>query len=282
MKKQGQHILIVGHGYVGAELFSALSEKGDRVTSINRSDNGKSLVCDISHLREVSDLASRLEPIDAIIHCASSGRGGGEDAYRSVYLDGVKNLTESFPETPVIFTSSTSVYPQTDGSIVTEESPADPDSPLARILRAAEDHVLENNGTVLRLSGIYGPGRSIHLKRILNGTAIIESETPSRWLNQIHRDDIVSAIVHILGKGSDFYSGEIFNLTDDTPITQRKCYEELAAFFELPTPPIKEANRTGKRAMTSKQVSNKKIRDTNWQPKYPSLIDAVRNDPELV
>ena len=174
------------------------------------------------------------------------------------------------------------MYPQTDGSIVTEKSPAAPDSPLAKILRAAEDQTLSSGGTVLRLSGIYGPGRAIHLKRILNGTAILESEEPSRWLNQIHRDDIVSAIIHLLEKGPDFISGEIFNVTDDTPITQRDCYRELAAFFKLSCPPEGQSETSRKRAMTSKQVSNTKLRDSGWRPSYPALLDAVKNDPELV
>ncbi len=282
MKKQAQHILIVGHGYVGSALAMALSDNGDSVSSINRSESGNALICDVSDSREVRDLASRVEDVDIIVHCASSGRGGGEDAYRAVYLNGVRNLSESFPNTPILFTSSTSVYPQTDGSSVTEESPAEPESPLAKILRLAEDLVIVNGGTVLRLSGIYGPGRAIHLKRILNGTATIDSDDPGRWLNQIHRDDIVSAIVHLLGETPDFRVGEIFNLSDNTPITQRQCYEELATHFDLPAPPMMPSQRNGKRAMTSKRISNKKMRDSGWSPKHPSLIDAVRDDSVLV
>lgn len=281
MKKQGQHILIVGPGYVGAKLIEVLSETGAQITAIGRSASDGITICDVSDSKKVSDLASYTKPVDAIVHCASSGRGGGEEAYRAVYLDGVRNLSDSFPEAPIIFTSSTSVYPQTDGSIVTEESPAEPDSPLAQILRTAEEHVLDHGGTVLRLSGIYGLGRAIHLQRILNETAIIESGEPSRWLNQIHRDDIVSAIIHLLDKGRGFYTQQIFNLSDDTPITQRECYEQLAAFFDLPCPPEAPRQASGKRAMTSKRISNTKLRDSGWLPKYSSLLDAVRDDPAL-
>ncbi len=281
MKKQGQHILIVGPGYVGAKLIAVLSETGTQITAIGRSASDGITICDVSDSKKVSDLASSIKPVDAIIHCASSGRGSGEDAYRAVYLNGIRNLIESFPGISIFFTSSTSVYPQTDGSIVTEKSPAEPDSLLAQILRTAEEHVLGHGGTVLRLSGIYGPGRAIHLQRILNGTAIIESDEPSRWLNQIHRDDIVLAIIHLLDRGRDFYAQKIFNLSDDTPITQRECYEQLAAFFDLPCPPEAPRQASGKRAMTSKRISNAKLRETGWTPKYPSILDAVRDDPAL-
>ncbi len=56
---------------------------------------------------------------DGIIHCASSSRGGPE-TYRSVFVEGIRNLQGAFPDVPVIFTSSTSVYGQTDGSVVDE------------------------------------------------------------------------------------------------------------------------------------------------------------------
>ena len=75
-----------------------------------------------------------------------------------------------------IFTSSTSVYPQTDGSEVTEDSPADPDRETAQILRETEELILSKEGTVLRLAGLYGPRRSVHLERFLQGTATIEED----------------------------------------------------------------------------------------------------------
>src|SRR4029450_8210646 len=102
-----------------------------------------------------------------VVHCASSGA----DSYRRVYRDGVDNLSACFPGARLIFTSSTSVYPQRDRSLVTEESPAKSDSDDARTLRAAEEIVLENGGIVLRVAGIYGPGRSFLLRSALDGTA---------------------------------------------------------------------------------------------------------------
>ncbi len=281
----GQKILIVGPGYVGSELAKGLAEKRTDVWVASRSgkivDGCETVAMDVSDRNSVQSAGEKIDNPDAIIHCASSSRGA-EDSYRKVYLDGTANLVEAFPHTSLIFTSSTSVYPQTDGSIVTEDSPANPDSENGRILREAEDTVLAAGGSVLRLSGIYGPGRSIHLKRIFSGEAQIESGEPGRLLNQIHRDDIVSAIVHLLSLAPEDFRGEIFNLSDDTSLTMRTCYEWLAERYQKKLGPEVEANRTGKRAWTNKQVDNSKLRKTGWAPRYPSFKDAVKNDERLV
>ena len=282
MTKQGQRILIVGPGFVGDQLAATLSGKGNPVIAVGRSRAGE-LSCDVSNPASVRELSSHMKwSPDVVVHCASSGRGGGADAYRAVYFDGVTNLIETFPESWILFTSSSSVYEQRDGSIVTEKSPTARQSPLSRILREAEDIVLKQGGTVLRLSGIYGPGRAIHLQRILEGTAIIEKGKTSRWLNQIHRDDVVSGILHLLAREGDFARGGVFNLSDATPMTQRDCYEQLADFFKVPRPPEAPARPGGKRMTTNKRVSNSKLRGTDWKPRYPSLLDAVKTDPELV
>lgn len=281
----GKHILIVGPGYVGEPLARSLADAGCRITVASRSGKEvsacRALTLDLADRDAVNAAAGELEKVEAIVHCASSSRGG-VDSYRAVYLEGAKNLSRALPGVPLFFTSSTSVYPQTDGEEVTESSPANPDSETGGILREAEDAVLENGGCVLRLSGIYGPGRSIHLKRIFEGKAQIESGEPSRLLNQIHRDDIVSAIVHLLHADPVVSRGEIYNVSDSRSLTMRECYEWLAGRFGKSLGPETEPNRSGKRAWTNKDVNNHKLRATGWTPSYPTFKDAVKNDPDLV
>ena len=195
------------------------------------------------------------------------------------FLDGIANLQASFPGVPIFFTSSTSVYGQTDGSVVTEESETSPDRETSRILVEAEKLVRDGGGVALRLAGIYGPGRSIYLKRILEGTATIEAGDVSRHVNQVHREDIIGAILHTIEIGA---CGRCFNVVDDTPMTQREVYEELADFFQKPHPPESEPDKNRKRAWTDKLVSNTALRATGWEPKYPSFLDALERDDELV
>ena len=114
----------------------------------------------------------------------ASVRGGGDaEAYREIYLNGARHLLETFPKARVLFTSSTSVYAQRDGSRVTEESETKPLRETSRILLEVEKLILEKGGTIARLAGIYGPRRSALLSKFLNGTATIDPNN-DRFVNQ--------------------------------------------------------------------------------------------------
>lgn len=259
-------LLLVGNGYLGQAVTREFRENGWDVATVSLSGEDGSIACDIGNAENVA----KLPAADFIVHCAASGRGGAE-AYRHVYVEGCRNLTRSFPGTPLLFTSSTSVYAQTDGSVVTEESPAIPDRETGGLLLEAERITREAGGIVVRLSGIYGPERSVILRKFLAGETVIE-EDGSRFLNQIHRDDAASAILRLALSGT---RGEIFNVSDSTPLTQIGCHRALADLFSLPLPPSGPRDLNRKRGWTHKQVSNAKLRSTGWLPRYPSFLDAA-------
>ncbi|MES2439867.1 MAG: NAD-dependent epimerase/dehydratase family protein [Verrucomicrobiota bacterium] len=261
-------LLLIGNGYLGQAVTREFRGKGWDVTPVSLSGGDGSTACDVGD----ADSVRKLPAADFIVHCAASGRGGAE-AYQQVYVDGCRNLADSFPDTPLLFTSSTSVYAQTDGSTVTEESPAIPDRETGRLLLEAEAITLAAGGIVTRLSGIYGPARSVILKKFLQGEAMIE-EDGRRFLNQIHRDDAARAIFH-LASGSPIPRGEIFNLSDSTPLAQLACYQRLSEIFSRPLPPSGPRDLNRKRGWTHKQVSNAKLRRTGWQPDFPSFTDAA-------
>ncbi len=261
-------LLLIGYGYLGQAITHRFRENGWNVTAVTLSGVEGSISCDIGNSNDVEKLPSA----DFIIHCAASGRGGAE-AYQHVYVDGCRNLVEKFPGTPLLFTSSTSVYAQTDGTHVTEQSPTIPDRETGRLLLEAEQVTLEAGGLVTRLSGIYGPGRSVILKKFLSREAVIE-EDGRRFLNQIHRDDAASAIVH-LATSRPMPCSEIFNLSDSTPLTQLACYEKLSERFSRPLPPSGPRDLNRKRGWTHKRVSNEKMRATGWQPVFASFLDAA-------
>lgn len=279
-------VLIIGHGYVGSTLAGNLNEAGFPVAAVNRSSASNPAYAvldgDISSLQSLRTLPDALPFAfpDVIVHCASSSRGG-PDAYRAIFIDGLTHLQAVFPGVPVILTSSSSVYGQTNGALVDEQSETSPDRETSRILCEAEGIARDGGGIALRLAGIYGPGRSIHLKKLLEGTATIDKGEVSRYLNQIHRDDAAGAIGHLIGAGVGENQGGLFNVVDDTPLTQRECYEALAAFFGLPVPPDAPPLLDRKRAWTNKIVSNAALKATGWRPRYPSFLDAVKNDERL-
>ena len=267
-----RHLLIAGHGYLGQEAARQASRTGWHVTTLSMSGEDRALACDLSSPDQVEHLRSRIEPPAAIIFTASSNRGGS-DAYRSVFLDGSRHLLATFPESHLVFVSSTSVYHQIDGSLVTEESPAEPTRETGLLLLEAESQVLKGNGTVTRLAGIYGPGRSVILRRFLDGSAIIE-EDGRRFLNQIHRDDAASALLHLAGQAKTL-RGQVYNVADSSPLHQGDCYQALAQIFERPIPPQGPSPENRKRAWSHKRVSNEKLRSTGWEPRYPSFLDAA-------
>lgn len=272
------HLLICGNGYLGQAIASAANARGLDVSTCSLSGGNGSHVCDLGSKESVDLLASMIDPPDAIVHCASSGKGG-PPAYERVYRDGIRHLQAAFPESLILFTSSSSVYGQTDGSTVTEESPAEPDRATGRILLESEGLTTHANGIVCRLSGIYGPGRSVLLKKFLHGEAVIE-EDGRRFLNQIHRDDAAEAILHLLHLGlnpiaDQRVTGKIFNVTDSHPISQREVYEAMARHFQLPLPPSGPRDENRKRGWTHKQVSNETLRSLGWHPRFPSFLDAL-------
>lgn len=261
-------LLLIGHGYLGQAITLEFQSHGWETTATSLSGSDGTLACDVSNPDDVKKLPSA----DFIVHCAASGRGGAE-AYQRVYVDGCRNLVRKFPGIPLLFTSSTSVYAQTDGSVVSEDSPAIPDRETGQLLLDAEAVALDSGGIVARLAGIYGPGRSVILRKFLAGEAVIE-EDGRRFLNQIHRDDAARAVFH-LATASPAPHGEIYNVCDSTPLTQLECYQELASLFQRPLPPSGPRDLNRKRGWTHKQVSNEKLRATGWQPHFPSFIDAA-------
>ena len=136
----------------------------------------------------------------------------------------------------------------------------------------------------MRLAGLYGPGRSVLLKNFLRAEAQIDVRTDppvtpdGRWINQIHRDDAAAALVWALQPNRT----GIYNVADQTPMTQRTVYAELTRRFHRPFPPEGPPALDRKRGWTHKRVSSSKLTAAGWSPRFPSWFDALDHDPELV
>jgi len=270
-------ILIAGCGYVGeatADLFHAAGWDAEGWTASEKSAATLSAkpytICQID-ISNRDQVAERTGIFDAVVHCASS-RGGGLEAYRQIYLNGARNLLDRFFGIKMLFTSSTSVYAQGDGSWVTEDSETKPPAETGRVLLETEKVVLDQGGTVARLSGIYGPGRSALLSKFLAGTAIIDPEN-DRFVNQVHRDDIASAIFLLLTREAQ--ETQIYNVVDDQPVLQTDCYRWLAQRLNRPLPPIGKSTGQRKRGDSNKRVSNAKLRGHGWAPQYHTFAEGM-------
>ncbi len=270
-------MVIAGCGFLGEAAAFLFSESGSQVLGLCATKETAARLAGNPFEVRAADITGPLSDIppewrtpDLLIHCASSGRGGA-DEYRAIYRDGLSNLLEILAPQRTVFTGSTSVYAQEDGEWVDEQSPAEPGRETGRILLEAEGLALAAGGVVARLAGIYGPGRSVYLRKFLEGTAVLEAGG-SRWTNQIHRDDAALAL-NFLSNPS--VPPGIYNVCDDTPATQRDLYGWIAGFLNKPLPPEGPRDPDLKRGWTSKRISNAKLRSIGWAPRFDSYRDAL-------
>jgi nucleoside-diphosphate-sugar epimerase len=277
-------VLIVGCGYVGLPLGAELVRQGHQVYGMRRTAEGSEelraagiepLAADVTR---PETLATLPQPFDWVINAVSSTRGGA-DEYRDVYLGGTRNLIEWLAPMGIkkfIHTSSTSVYGQTDGSLVKESSVTQPASETSQLLVESEQLLLnavrERNfpAVILRVAGIYGPGRGHLFLQYLKGEAKIAGKG-DRLINMIHRDDTVGCIIAALKSGRP---GEVYNACDDEPVAQLHFFRWLSETLGkwMPAFATEEENAARKRGLTQKKVSNRKARmELGWQLKYPTF-----------
>ena len=276
-------VLIVGCGYVGLPLGVELVRLGHEVYGLRRNASAESelkaagiqpLFGDVT---KPETLARLPHEFDWVVNCVAAG-GGAED-YRQVYLQGTRSLIEWLAPNPpkkFIYTSSTSVYGQTDGSQVKESSPTEPSVETAKILVETEKLLLaavaerEFPAVILRVAGIYGPDRGHGFKQFLKNEARMEGNG-SRFLNMIHRDDLVGCIIAALKSGR---AGEIYNAADDEPVSQLHFFQWLAGTVGKYPPQSEPENsaENRKRGVTNKRVSNRRLKmELGYQFKYPNF-----------
>jgi len=279
--------LIIGCGYVGEALGQRLITLGHDVTGVRRSPDHNTRLARLGirpinlDITEEGALAKLNDRYDWIVIAAASSRGGDE-AYRRVFGLGSENVArwlKSADARTVVFISSTSVYPQINGEWVSENSAALPENGPGKILLEAEQTMAAAGPpvTILRSSGIYGPGRGHLFRQFMNGTATIGGDG-KRFLNRVHRDDLIGSIVAAL-EHSD-RSG-VYNITDDEPGTELAFFEWLSETTGRPMPPFgpEPAPSTRRRGITNKRVSNKLFKETfGFKYKYPTFREGFAEE----
>lgn len=275
MMKSQRRIAIIGCGYIGAALGERLVAEGNDVVGTTtsparvealRSLGISPLVLDVADGDRLHEMLIDREA--AILTIAPNSRG---QDYRDVYLTAASALTRAASDTAVrriIYTSSTRVYGQTDGCWVDEDSPTEPADDKGRVLLETERVLLARADdapdavspavTVLRLCGIYGPGRDAS-ERVasLAGT---ERDDGDVYVNRIHRDDIVLALAALL----DVPHHGALNLSDQQPQTRREFYDAILKTKGLP--PIRW-QPSGTDTSRGKRIQSARIRDLLKLPK---------------
>lgn len=269
-------ILLAGCGDLGIRLGLLLAAAGRRVHGLRRDPAGlpapiHALAADLAEARSLEVLPPGLSDL---VYLAAAD-AFTEEAYRRAYVDGLRNVLNAL-DSPrrIVLVSSSSVFGQTDGSWVNEQSPTTADDFSQRCLLQGEQLALEAGGTVLRLSGIYGPGRTRLLERVRAGEAT-HAPGLDEWTNRIHVDDAASALEILLGLDSP---RPVYLGVDDEPARRREVLEWLAERLGAPAPRVEEppVRRPG-RSGSSKRCSNRLLRSTGWRPRYPSWREGYES-----
>lgn len=272
-------VLIAGCGYLGLALGSELVRQGHSVVGIRRSaDRNSELVeAGIEPVDRRPDPA-RLPPAGGpfrrggVLRCGASGRGRrglSGDLCRRPAAPGGRRRQD--PPNRFVYTGSTGVYGQQDGSVVKETSLTDPGEPTGRVLLEAEKFLVDTTrqsrfpAVILRLAGIYGPDR-LHLVHQFIRNEERLSGTGQQTLNMIHRDDAVATVLAALKNGRP---GEIYNAVDQEPVTEIHFYTWLAETLGKYVPPFEEASPAGR---PNRKVSNRRLTmELGCRLKYPTF-----------
>lgn len=281
----GKRLVIFGCGYVGSALarsaisagasVSALTRNPEKAAALRAAGLAKVVVADLSTDAWHGQIAGGA---DLVVNCVSSG---GPDAYRQSYVGGMHSVLAWAAKGPtptgtLVYTSSTSVYPQGGGVVVDETAPAEGATPNGAIIRESE--VLLQHAPpaavrrhfILRLAGIYGPDRH-HLLDLLRAGADQIGGSGTHRLNLAHRDDIVTAILACL-RAPATSGSDLFNVADSSPALRKEVVSWLAARLGRPVPDFdgSATTRRGGAPMPDRIISNARIqRVLGWRPQYP-------------
>lgn len=231
--------LIVGCGYLGERLASRWLAAGSRVWGLVRTPSRLARLSEAGVEPIVADVAAplplpALPEVDTVVWAVGFDRTAGR-SYREVHVDGLRRLLDAITGNPrLIFVSSTGVWGRVDGQRVDEATPPHPDREAGRVLLEAEALLgghPKGRGTVLRLAGIYGPGR---LPRIddLRASRPLEAD-PDSWLNLIHVDDAAAVVIAVADHAGP---GPLYVVSDGRPVRRRDFYARLADLVGSPPP----------------------------------------------
>jgi electron-transferring-flavoprotein dehydrogenase len=249
-------VIVAGAGDVGSRLAALRIERGDDVIALRRRDvaAGAGVRTHRADLATGEGLSTLPRQAVSIVFCAAPDQRD-EAAYRALYHDGLRRLLDACEAPRVVFVSSTAVYGQDAGGWVDEGTPAMPAAFNGRVLLDAERVLAPMpGGTVLRLSGLYGPGREALLRKARAG----EPGEP-RWTNRIHVQDAAAALSHLLDlrNPQPLYLGN-----DDLPALESEVLAWVRDAEGLP--PVAAAGGP----VRGRRVRNARLRGSGWFPGY--------------
>ena len=268
---QHTQVLIIGCGGVGTALGLQLLDAGFSVSGVRRTinqlpDGIHGIAADLHQPDSLN-----LPAADYVVFSAAASEHT-EAGYRATYVDGLKACLAALPEPPkhLFFTSSSGVYHQNDHSVVDETSPCQPTRFSGQVMLEAEQLALNSGiaASVVRFSGIYGPGRNRLLNSVKQG--IGAKNEPLSYSNRIHVEDCAGVLAHLI---QHHHNGQtlapIYLASDDTPVPLSEVTDWLAQQLDVE---VRERSLGG--FAGSKRCDNSLLKATGFEFRYPSFKEG--------
>ena len=265
-------LLIAGCGDVGGRLASRLISQGWQVHGLRRSISALPqgvlpVAGDLAQSQCPADWPEG--PLDYLVYCAAANESSAA-GYRAAYVEGLRHVLGWLREhgqmpRRVLFVSSTSVYGQQGGEWVDESSPVEPEGYSGRILLEAEQLLLTSEwpASVVRLSGIYGPGRAWLLNQVRQGCRV--ATEPPLYGNRIHADDAAGLLAFVLQADQRGQALEpLYIGVDDCPAPLHEVVAWLRDYLGV----TDWSAETSIRRAGSKRCRNSRARALGWVPRY--------------
>ena len=285
--------LIIGCGYLGTRVAARWLAEGDSVAALTRSpENAAGLQAQgispvLGDVMQPETLTG-LPEVDTVLWAVGWDRSSGI-SQRDVYVNGLQNVLRQISRRAerLIYISSTSVYGQSEGEWINEASECLPPQPNGQACREAEDSLAPWRpgggespiSTVLRLSGIYGPGRLLSkVATLRNGEPL--GGNPDAWLNLVHVEDAAEAVVICAAKQ---IPSPLFLISDNEPVVRRAYYSALAELVGAPPPRFSEEDPQAVTGPTRTVGLNKRCSNTyarsilGWTPRFPTYREGLVN-----
>jgi nucleoside-diphosphate-sugar epimerase len=276
--------LIFGCGYLGRRVARQWREAGQRVMAVTRSDcraadiqsDGiEPIVGDVCR----AETLAKLPEADTVLFSVGFDRATGATIH-NVYVAGLRNILQRLPPTVsrFIYTSTTGVYGQHGDEWVDEETPCDPRSDGARAHWAAEQvllsHPMGTRAIILRMAGLYGPGRIPRQKELLSGEPI--PAPGDGYVNLIHIDDAAAAVIAAAERAA---APRTYIVSDGHPVPRRQYLQELAKILGAPPPRFADVSASATtRGAASKRVSNRRLlEELDLQLAFPTFEAGLRD-----
>jgi nucleoside-diphosphate-sugar epimerase len=263
--------LILGCGYLGRRVGALWLARGQRIVALTRRNADALRAAGIEPVTgDVLDPTSlrQLPHASTVLFAVGMDRDAGR-SMREVYVTGLANVLDTLPAcTRFIYVSSTSVYGQTDGCWVNEDSATEPTEESGKVVLEAEQllRARRPDAIILRFAGIYGPGRLLREQAIRKGEPLVGDA--NKWLNLIHVADGAAAVLETESRATP---GETYNIADGTPVTRRDFYTlqaELlgteAKFQHKPEP-----------GSPNRRIDAAKFRALGWSPACVSYREGL-------